>query len=243
MCNPPSGTCFPQGVTTVTCSVNDASNNMAGCSFTVTVTGAQPVSITCPSNITTVAAGAAACPIATSAPVNFTVTASGAGVTVVCKNQNNQVVTSGSPFPVGTTTVTCTATDASGNTANCSFTVSVFSFCLQDETNPGNIVLVNAQTGDFSFCCGGVQIASGRGTLTTHGCIGSIDATKGDRQVHIQWDTSANNSLGEGTAYVQKLSNKTICQITDKNMSNNTCQCGSPTPPGSPTRPPKERTF
>ena len=80
--------------------------------------------------------------------------------------------------------------------ASCSFNVSAFSFCLQDETSPGNVVLVNASTGDYSFCCGGVQIASGRGTLTTRGCIGSIDASKGDRQVHIQWDTSANNGSG-----------------------------------------------
>jgi hypothetical protein len=126
--------------------------------------------------------------------------------------------------------------------ASCSFTVNAFSFCLQDESNAGNVVLVNAQTGDFSFCCDGVIIASGRGTLTTRGCIGSIDSSKGDRQVHLQWDTSANNNLGEGTAYVRKLSNKIVCQITDKNMSNNTCQC-SAAPPMNPKKPPKERAF
>jgi hypothetical protein len=115
--------------------------------------------------------------------------------------------------------------------------VTAVSFCLQDETNPGNVVLVNAQTGDFSFCCGGVVIASGRGTLTTRGCIGSIDHTKGNRQVHIQWDTAANNGKGAGTAYLQKLSDKVVCQITDKNMSNNTCQCSS-SPPESPKKPP-----
>jgi hypothetical protein len=202
----------------------------------------QPPVITCPGSITTTAA--ASCPPSSGAPVNFTVTANDdcPGVTIVCRDQNNQVVTSGQSFPVGTTTVTCTATDTSGNTANCSFTVTVFGFCLQDDTNPGNVVLVNAQTGDFSFCCGGVPIASGRGALTTHGCIGSIDTTKGDRQVHIQWDTSANNGLGAGTAYVQKLSNKTICQITDKNMSNNNCQC-SIAPPAGPRKPPKQRAF
>jgi len=118
----------------------------------------------------------------------------------------------------------------------------VFSFCLQDESNPGNVVFVNAQTGDFSYCCGGVTIASGRGTLTTRGCIGSIDHTKGNRQVHIQWDTAAINGAGAGTAYVQKLSDKIICQIADKNMSNNTCQCSSAPPPAGPEKP-KERTF
>jgi len=145
-------------------------------------------------------------------------------VTIVCKNQNNQVVTSGSSFPVGTTTVTCTATDVAGNTSICGFSVNVFSFCLQDETNFGNVVLVNAQTGDYSFCCGGVLIATGRGTLTTRACIGSIDQTKGDRRVHIQWDTSANDATGAGTAIVQ-TGPKTTCQITDKKMAGNSCTC------------------
>jgi hypothetical protein len=228
VCSPTPGSVFPKGTTTVSCTVSDTSGNQSGCGFTVTVNDLQAPSITCPPNI--IVAAAASCPIASSATVNFTVTASDncPGVTFVCKNQNGIVVTSGQPFPVGTTTVTCTATDTSGNAASCGFNVSVFSFCLQDETNVSNVLLVNAQTGDFSFCCGGATIASGRGTLTTRGCIGSIDHTKGNRQVHIQWDTSANNGLGAGTAYVQKLSDKIVCQITDKNMSNNTCQCSSP---------------
>jgi hypothetical protein len=41
------------------------------------------------------------------------------GVTAVCSPP------SGSFFPVGTTTVTCTATDDTGNTATCSFTITV----------------------------------------------------------------------------------------------------------------------
>ena len=239
VCAPPSGSTFPLGTTTVTCTVSDASGNPASCSFTVTVTPR----ITCPGDINV--ATAASCPIQTSAPVSFTVTASNCpGVTVVCRNQDGVVVTSGQPFPAGTTTVTCTATDAFGDTASCSFNVNVFSFCLQDDSSAGNVVLVNAQTGDYFFCCGGVPIASGRGTLTTKGCIGSIDHIKGDRKVHIQWDTSANNSTGAGTAFVQKTtSGKVVCQITDKNMSNNTCQCSNSPPPVSPKRPPVERTF
>jgi hypothetical protein len=112
--------------------------------------------------------------------------------------------------------------------------VSLFSLCLQDESAPGNMVFVNAQTGDYSVCCDGVPIASGRGTLTTRGCIGNIDHTKGNRQVHILWDTSANSGAGTGTAYVQKLSDKIVCQITDKNMSNNTCSCSASQGPGKP---------
>jgi hypothetical protein len=206
--------------------------------LTTVCTPVGPLTITCLANVN--AAAAASCPIATTGVVNFPAPSTSGGCaiqSVICSPA------SGSSFPVGTTTVSCTATDTLGAMATCSFTVTVSSFCLQDETNPGNVVLVNAQTGDFSFCSGGVPIASGRGTLTTRGCIGSIDATKGDRQVHIQWDTSANSGLGAGTAYVQKLNNKVVCQITDRNMSNNTCQCSNPPPPMNPKKPPKERTF
>jgi hypothetical protein len=187
----------------------------------VTVTDNTPPTITCPANI--IAAAAASCPIATSAPASFIVNATDNCTlqSVACSPP------SGSNFPVGTTTVVCKATDVSGNMATCIFAVSVFSFCLQDDSNPGNVVLINASSGDFSFCCGEAEIASGRGALTTRGCIGSIDSAKGDRQVHVQWDTSANNGMGAGTAYVQKRSNRTVCQITDRNMSNNACQCSN----------------
>lgn len=163
----------------------------------------------------------ASCPYATSTVVNYAIpiaTGNCSTVTVSCNPPP------GSMFPVGTTTVTCTAADVLGNTAQCTFTVTVFSFCLQDETNPGNVVLINALTGNYSFCCNGVLIASGKGTLTTKGCIGSIDHIPGDRRVHIQWDTSANSGAGAGTAYVQKPG-AIVCQITDKKMSNNSCQC------------------
>jgi len=118
--------------------------------------------------------------------------------------------------------VTCIATDASGNTASCSFSVTVFSFCLQDETNPGNFVLINAFTGDYIFYCNGVPIASGTGTLNVKGCQGSVLHVKGDRRVYMEWDTAAEGK-GKGTAIVQVGVNNTRCQITDKSMNNNTC--------------------
>jgi hypothetical protein len=74
------------------------------CSFTVTVNDTQPPVITCPPNQTAVTPTAAdPCAV-----VNFTTTASDncPGVVVVCTPP------SGTCFPVGVTTVTCTATDA-----------------------------------------------------------------------------------------------------------------------------------
>ncbi|MFY9554785.1 MAG: M36 family metallopeptidase [Blastocatellia bacterium] len=233
-CSPASASFFPVGLTTVTCTVTDDLAHSSTCTFTVTVVDTQPPQIICPANIFT--AATATCPISTvSGPVNFTVTASDncPGVTILCKNQSNVVVTSGSTFPVGTTTVTCTATDASGNTATCSFTVNVFSFCLQDETNPNNFMLINAQTGDYVFNCGGVIVATGRGVLTRRECIGTLEDTKGDRRITAGWDTSANGNTGAGTAFLKIGPGGDIrCSITDKKMSNNTCSA-SATPPSA----------
>jgi len=50
--------------------------------------------------------------------------------------------------------------------------------------------------------------------------------------VHIGGDTSANNGLGAGNAVIQKANGHMVIQITDRNMTNNTCQC-SPSPPQS----------
>ena len=79
-------------------------------------TDTTPPTITCPANIT-VSNDAGAC----SAVVHFVVSAS--------DEESSLILTvspaSGSTFPVGTTTITATATDFAGNSASCSFTVTV----------------------------------------------------------------------------------------------------------------------
>ena len=117
-------------------------------------------------------------------------------------------------------TSSSTATDASGNTASCSFAVRVWTGCLQDESNPGNVCLYNAQTGEYQFCCGGVIIATGTGSVTLRGCVVSISHTKDSRRVQMTADIAAKR----GTATVQ-IGTKTTCTVTDQNISNNTCQC------------------
>ena len=84
---------------------------------TVTVVDYLPPDITCPSNIL-VNAGTAQCG---KSNVTFTVTATdnSGQVTDACAPP------SGSTFSRGITTVHCTATDSSGNTNSCLFTVTV----------------------------------------------------------------------------------------------------------------------
>jgi hypothetical protein len=218
-CNPSSGSFFPVGTTTVACTARDAANNMASCTLTLKVNDTQAPSITCPGNITTTAAS---CPPSSSRAVNFTVTASDncPGVTTVCKNQNNQVVISGSSFPVGTTMVTCTATDASNNTASCSFTVTVLSGCLQDDSDPSRVVQFNSQTGEYRFCCGGITF-TGTGRVTIKGCVVTIQHDTPDRRVQISLD----GAVSRGSASLQSPAGTTMCTITDRNTANNSCVC------------------
>lgn len=107
---------FPLGTTTVIATaLNGAGYD--SCSFKVTVRDVQPPVITCPANITRPNA-----PGQCGATVTYAATA-----TDNCTSTVTVTVqpASGSFFPVGTTTVTARATDGSGNTATCSFTVTV----------------------------------------------------------------------------------------------------------------------
>jgi len=220
---------FNVGSTTVTCTASNGVAPDASCSFVVMVKDMQPPTITCPANIFVAAGldvGASCAP--TSKTVSYpppTVADNCPGVTVVCSPPSNSV------FPVGTTTVTCIATDASGNTASCSFTVSVFSGCLVDESNPGNVVLFNILTGEYRFCCSGVLLAASTGVVhnpVPGRCIGTIEEFKGSRTVLIQFDFS----VRRGTATIKLGGSSTPkCQITDHDMIGNVCTCPSPPPP------------
>src|SRR5207237_6472607 len=99
--------------------VTDAAGNTATCSFTVTVTHSQPPVISCPTNIVAnVDAGLCSAVVTYTAPVG-TDNCAGAVTT------QTGGLTNGAAFPVGVTTNTFVVTDAAGNTATCSFTLTV----------------------------------------------------------------------------------------------------------------------
>ena len=115
-CSPESWSTFVLGTTTVSCTAKDHMNNTASGSFTVTVRDTTPPVLTLP-----------IVPTAnTTNPEGTVVSFSGSALDTV--SGNVPVVfnpASGSTFPVGTTSVTATATDAAGNTITKSFTVTV----------------------------------------------------------------------------------------------------------------------
>jgi hypothetical protein len=128
-----SGASFPVGVTTNGFLVSDGSANTATCSFTVTVTDNQLPTITCPANVTgTNDPGLCSKVVTFTAPV-------GADNCASPITTQTTGLASGAAFPVGTTTNTFRVTDASGNTATCSFTVVISDNQLPTITCPANI--------------------------------------------------------------------------------------------------------
>ena len=115
-CSPASGTRFPIGSTSVTCTADDWKGNHASGGFSVKVTDATPPTLSLPAPITTNATSSGG------AIVTFSATASDfapASPAVTC------LPASGTRFAIGTTTVTCRASDAAGNQATGQFGVTV----------------------------------------------------------------------------------------------------------------------
>jgi hypothetical protein len=169
--SPPSGSFFPIGTTTVTATAAGGS-----CSFTVTVNDTQAPTITCPANVTATTGG----PNNPSVAVNYpapAVSDNCPGVTAQCTPP------SGSTFLVGTTNVTCTATDHAGNTASCSFTVTVFNTALASAT--GDSLEWNSGTGDYVFTHPGSNgfTLKGKGTASLVNGTRTLTDFKADRRI------------------------------------------------------------
>jgi hypothetical protein len=133
-CAPASGSTFPIGTTSVSCSAADTRGNRSAGSFTVTVTNSGPTVIVPPTH--TVAAFDAA-----GAVVNFVPQPTASDV------QDGPLVPtcsppSGSRFPLGTTTVKCTATDSGGLEGSASFDVVVRDLTPPVVTPPRDVVVI-----------------------------------------------------------------------------------------------------
>ncbi|MGH9764770.1 MAG: HYR domain-containing protein, partial [Blastocatellia bacterium] len=138
--------------------------------------------ITCPANAVAVTSGGSGSVIVNyPAPV---ATDNCPGVSVVCTPP------SGSVFPTGVTTVTCTATDAAGNKSVCTFQVTVFDVCLKDDAT-GNLFQWSSTTGDYRFviCSTGFTL-TGKGTVGKVGAIDTLTDSKSDRRISASFLTN-----------------------------------------------------
>ena len=202
-----SGAIFPIGTTTNTFLVTDASGNTATCSFTVTVNDTDNPTISCNASVV-VNNDAGQC----GAVVNYAVSSA--------DNCPGQVVTqtaglaSGSLFPVGTTTNTFLVTDASGNTATCSFTVRV-----NDTENPtiscNAPVVVNNDAGQcgavVNYVVSSTDNCSGQVVTQTAGLAsGSLFPVGTTTNTFVVTDASSNTATCSFTVTVTDIQKPVI---------------------------------
>lgn len=188
-CAPASGSTFPIGVTTVTCTATDAAANSASASFTIRVrdTTAPAISGVPPSQTleATDPNGAAA---TWAAPTSSDLV-SGA-VAVSCSPA------AGSTFPLGTTAVTCSATDGAGSSASASFTVSVGDSTAPTLTLPANITVdaTSPAGAAVSFAATAADVVDGAVTVACTPASGSTFAI-GSTLVHCTAADSRGNTV------------------------------------------------
>jgi len=122
-CNPPAGSLFANGTTTVTCIATDASNNSTSCSFDVGIIDNVPPQPYCVGDGTIQNdPGVCGAVVTWAIPLGYNYCDD---VSISCNPPT------GSFLPIGTTTVICTTVDMSGNAAACSSDITVI------DTTPG----------------------------------------------------------------------------------------------------------
>jgi hypothetical protein len=145
------------------------------------------------------------------------------GVTTLC------TPASGSPFPSGTTSVSCTATDASGNTATASFGVRNFDACVQDDVG-GEFVRWSTADGVYEFrdcgdsACGATAAErSGTGVATPTASGFLVQDAQDDRSVRA----SVGLGSGKGRARIKFSSGSTklSAKLKDAVFADDACAC------------------
>jgi uncharacterized repeat protein (TIGR01451 family) len=115
-CRPLSGATFPLGATTVRCQAADGAGNASLGGFTVTVRDSIPPQLALPASQALQATGPDGAALAYAPSATDAVDGR---LPVACTGPSSAT------FPIGATTISCSATDAAGNSSAGSFTVTV----------------------------------------------------------------------------------------------------------------------
>lgn len=202
-CTPASGSSFPLNTTTtVTCTATDSHGKIGSSSFDVIASDTGAPTLVIPGNMTVEATSA------NGAVVVFVATATDdidASPLVSC------TPASGSTFPLGTTTVSCSASDnaETPNTANGTFTITIVDTTLPVITLLGDspmILIVGTP-----YVEPGATVSDGNATLTvTPDVSGTVDSnTLGTYTLTYTVKDAAGNSAEPKTRTVQVIATDT----------------------------------
>jgi hypothetical protein len=186
-CSRASGSLFGLGTTTVDCDVTDSGGMTASGAFDITVVDTTPPSLAgVPASAAATTSNPAGAAVAYPAPT---------ATDVVDPNPSVDCLpASGSVFPIGSSTVTCTATDATGNQASDSFPVTVTfvppvawsAAWGEPVSSPGDTFVANSGRTipvKVTIFADGVEQTTGHGALSIAGCGGG-----GSLEVALGWD-------------------------------------------------------
>lgn len=164
-----SGSAFSVGITTITLTATNSCGT-TNCSFTVTVNDTQNPVITCPAPVTVSCAGAVPAPDV--AGVTATDNCSGVIVTHISDIISNQ--TCANRYTI---TRTYRATDAAGNTADCTQTITVNDQTAPVISCPANIITstpIGSCNAVANFVVNATDNCGGAVTITTLPASGSV---------------------------------------------------------------------
>ncbi len=129
------GALFPLGTTTVLYGILDGSGNGTTCLFNVTVVDDEAPTMECPANITAISdPGSCGAAVNWNVPIPF----DNCGAEITSSSHSP-----GAFFPIGTTTVSYTATDITGAQVSCSFDITVIDNEPPTVTCPLDIIATN----------------------------------------------------------------------------------------------------
>jgi len=215
--DPPSGSAFNVGVTSVTVTATDNAGNSSECEFTVTVNDTENPDITCPATID-IQADVNDCQAA-QVDLNTPVTSDNCSTqTVVPSRSDGKNITE--PYPVGITLVTWTVTDASGNSEQC-----VQQVIVRDSTNPDITCPANITTNTLGQECLSAPI--------TYDAVAASDNCTTDPQgLQVSFDPPSGTRfpVGDNTVIVtvtDAADNQTTCSfivtVEDRTIPSITC--------------------
>lgn len=200
-----SGTTFPLGDTTVTCSATDAHGNTGTATFTVTVRDTTAPALTVPADSTTEATGPDGTAVSFSASALDLVDGA---VAPACSKA------SGATFALGTTTVTCTATDARGNAASGSFTVTVVDTTAPVVTWSGNLGTYSVDQ-MISITCSAADSASGVASSACSPVAGPAASFPLGVHTYSATATDSAGNVGQATAtFTVVVTPTSLCALT-----------------------------
>ena len=195
-CQPASGNGFAVGLTTVTCTAGDRDGNTTSVAFPVTVTDVAAPVVTAPAAQVAEATGS------DGAVVDYPAVSAQDDVDGSLSPDCDHA--SGARFPLGVTTVTCTATDAHGNTGTAAFAVTVQDTTAPEVEVPATVVVEASGPLGTAVDLPAVTVHDAvDGSLDPHcTAISGQDFGLGDTQVTCT-ATDARGNIGTGTFTVR----------------------------------------